>query len=123
MARLACRAGVIVSVLAAATAQAGPEQVQPQGPGILVPAGSFESAGLAVFVRAHEARRGAGASGLPSSGQLAYSPVVAGVLVEALYTPVPLAVEMPTASVTSLSNRVSPVDQPNHPGSIYPREP
>ena len=95
------------------------------GAGSPVPAGSFESAGIAAFVRAHEERRRAGAAVPTSASGLAYAPVANTVSIGNLDISGPLPVEMPetTGSSSSRSRWVLPSDQPARPGALTARDP
>ncbi len=97
MARLACIAGAFVVLLGGIAAEAGPDEARAGGAISSVPTGSFESAGIAVFVRAHEARRGAVSIGASSP---AYVPVATAVVIGNLPAtePVDLAVPGTTGS-------------------------
>jgi hypothetical protein len=109
-------------LLAAVAAAAGPEPSREADERPAVPAGSFESAGLAVFVRAHEARRSAGAPAKPSATPLAYSPVTTPGAIDHLQMSRPLQVELPTETGSTGSNWVAPPDQPARPGALAPHD-
>jgi hypothetical protein len=106
---------------ASVTAQAEPGLLQARDPAPAVPLGSFESAGIAVFVRAHEARRQLPAARSPTAS-LAYAPVATGVSPDGLdASSGPLEVEIPaTTGSTGRTRWVVPGDQPARPGALTP---
>ena len=115
--------GALLGCVLNATAFAGPEQFSAPAP-IGQPVGSFESAGIAVFVRAHEARRHPVAPALSAARPLAYSPVASGVSVDRLDMSGPLDIDLPkTTGSAGRARWVAPPDQPPRPGALSARDP
>ena len=122
MARFACIAATLVVLLVGmAPADAGSDKARPAGATSSVPTGSFESTGLAVFVRAHEARRSPVPTPLSSH---AYVPVVTAVTIEGAQASGPAELAVPsTTGGTVRSTWVAPGEQPARPGALASRDP
>ena len=101
----------------ASAALAGPEQFRAQTDSTGLPVGSFESAGVAVFVRAHEARRQSVAP-VTTTGSLAYVPVASSVALGALDTGGRPEIDLPAAPSGAAASRwVPPSDVSARPGA------
>jgi hypothetical protein len=121
VARLAWSAGALL-LLGSLTAEAGPEQFRASGVSSTVPTGSFESAGIAVFVRAHEARRQLAVPVAPTAS-LAYAPVASGVSLDSLEMSGPPQIEMPATTGSAARSRwVAPSDLSARPGALPARD-
>ena len=119
--RALCRVAALVGALAS-PASAGPEEFRAPSSAAL-PLGSFESAGIAVFVRAHEARRQVAVPVTPT-GSLAYEPVASAVSLGALETGGRPEIDLPatTGSAAAGSKWVAPSDLSARPGALHARE-
>jgi hypothetical protein len=119
--RAACGVAALVGALASA-ALAGPDEFRARASAAL-PLGSFESAGIAVFVRAHEARRQVAVPVTPT-GSLAYEPVASTVSLGALDTGGRPEIDLPatTGSAAAGSRWVAPSDGPTRPGALPARD-
>jgi hypothetical protein len=121
VARFACIAATLVALLVGMAAEADADELRAAAAGSSVPAGSFESAGIAVFVRAHEARRSPVPPPLSSH---AYVPVVTAVTIEGAQASGPAELAVPsTTGGTVRSTWVAPGEQPARPGALASRDP
>ena len=113
--RVLCGVAALVGAFASA-AFAGPEQFRAPPASAGLPVGSFESAGVAVFVRAHEARRQL-AVPVTTTGSLAYVPVASSVSLGALDTGSRPEIDLPaTPGGAAASRWVPPSDVSVRPG-------
>jgi hypothetical protein len=110
--------GALFGCLLSVPAFAGSEQFRaPALSGL--PLGSFESAGVAVFVRAHEARRQLIAPVPSDARPLAYAPVPDRLPIDASGQAAELEIDMPrTTGGTARTRWVAPADQPSRPGAL-----
>jgi hypothetical protein len=121
-ARIRCGGGALLLCLLGSGALAGSEQFgAPASVGL--PLGSFESAGVAVFVRAHEVRR---QFVLPTAraASLAYIPVASGVSVGDIATSTRPEIDMPASTGSAARSRwIAPSDLSARPGALQARDP
>ncbi|NNM71238.1 hypothetical protein [Enterovirga aerilata] len=116
------RPAAVLLLLSTFGAEAGPEFLRVPEPRSAVPLGSFESAGVAVFVRAHEARRHpAPAPPAGHASRIAVAPVAAAVQADMLAAPGQAEIDMPTATGSMGRSRwVAPPEGAARPGALAP---